>query len=252
MRRVLRGRIVAAVGSAVFMGLVATSAHAMSFNNELWELTGGPGNPAARNVYLCPDCTLEQFDAVPLPGSNWLKNASEVDARLFLADFATNTPPMPPPGTAVAYDFVPEIPGDDHFLIAQVLSATLLGTGAQGLMTSAQVARGTTLTYLPGRVVHKLTDPAGDEWVLFSMQESATALFDPTVLDGLAGMSVPTGWSYASEVLVDPLIVTTPGGIANVFGASDFWTFQKIVVPEPALPILLGTAWLALRRRLVA
>ena len=223
----------------------ATAGHAQNTNLELRELTGGPADPFARNVYLCPDCTLEQFLAVPLPGPNWEKNASEDNARLFLPDFATNDPPPPTPGTAISFDFVPEIPGDDHFLIAQVLSGALIGVGARGLMSTAQVARGTTLFYFPGSIVHKLTDDVGDEYVLFSMSEDKTTEFDPFVVDGLAGMSTPVGWSYSSEVLTDVLTVETPGGVASIFTVPGYWTWQKIV-PEPSLALLVGLGLLAL------
>ena len=244
MSRVLPGWIPSTLGPAVLMALLATPGHAATFALEIWDRTGGTANPFARDIYLCRECTPEQFDAVPLPGPSWEKNSTATDPRVFLPDASTNTPPTPP-GIPLAYDWVPEIPGDDHFLIAQGLSGALLGVGNQGLMSTARVARGTTLTYLPGRVVHKLTDPAGDEWVMFLIQQSAAAVFDPTVLDGLAGMSVPAGWSYSSEVLANTLTVTTPGGIAEIFTTSGHWTFQKMVVPEPGVAMLLGAALLA-------
>ena len=244
--RKLRARGITAWGGIALMWLLPSAGHAMSFALEHFELTGGPSNPFARNVYLCGECTLEQFLAVPLPGPNWEKNASEVGARRLLPDFIVNAPPTPAPGTAQTLDLVPEIPGDDHLLIAQVLSGALLGAGAQGLMTTARVARTTTHTFLPGRIVHKLTDTNGDDWVLFLIDEDKTATFDPDVVDGLAAMSVPAGWSYSSAVLTDPFVVTTPGGIADVFTVPGHWTWQK-AVPEPSAGLLLLTALLGVR-----
>jgi hypothetical protein len=228
--------------------LAASTANATSFNLELRELTGGTANPFARNVYLCPLCTLEQFLAVPLPGPNWEKNASEGNARLFLPDESTNIPPTPPLGTPLALDLVPEIAGNDHFLIAQVLSGVLLGFGAEGSMAAAEVARGTTMRYYAGSVIHKLTTVGGIEYVLFSMNEDKTTMFDPFVVNGLAGMSVPTDWTYSSEVLAEDLVVGTPGGIASVFTVPDYWTWQEVVVvPEPSIGLLLGLGLVALR-----
>ncbi len=200
--------------------------NATSFNPELWELTGGP----TRNVYSCTLCTFEQYLAAPLPGPNWDRNASEGNPRVFLPDAGTNVPPMAPPGTAMSLDLVPEIEGDDHFLIARVLGATFLGFGAQGIMANVQVARGTTMTFSAGRVIHTLTSTDGVEYVLFSMSEIPMATFDPFVLNGLAGISVPTGWTYSSEVTFEDLVVGTPSGIANVFSVPDYWTWQEIVI----------------------
>jgi len=229
--------------------LASSASHALSLNLELWELTGG-ANPFPRNVYLCALCTPEQFAAVPLPGPNWQKNVSDDDARLFLPDSATNTPPVPDPGVATALDLVVELPGDDHFLVAQVLSGSLLGNGAQGLMAAVQVARGTTMTYLAGRVIHKITSGMGVDYILFTMSLDKTAEFDPTVLNGLAGMSVPTGWSYSSEVLTEDLNITTDNGVASVFNVPDYWGFQQIIlVPEPGTGLLLAVGLLGLRAR---
>jgi hypothetical protein len=218
--------------------LVAGTSSAMNFNSELWEFTGG--NAAERNVYKCTACTFEQVLAVPLPGPNWDKNVSEGNRRIFFPD-ATNVPPVPPPGTPFSLDLVPEIEGDDHFLIARVLSGSFLGIGAQGVMGLGTVARGTTMTYSAGQVLHKLATPDGTEYVMFSMSEIRTTTFDPFALNGLAGMSVPTGWAYSSEVALEDLVVGTPSGVASVFSVSDYWNWQEIKpVPEPSTGLLIG------------
>ncbi len=228
--------VVGGVGLACLL-LVAGAASAQNDNSELWEFTGE--NPAARNVYKCWDCTFEQELAVPLPGPNWDKNISEGNRRLFFPE-ATNVAPEPP-GVALSLDLVPEIPGDDHFLIARVLSSSFLGFGAQGPMGLGRAERGTTMTFSPGQVIHKVRSTDGTEYINYSMSEIRVAQFDPFVVNGLAGMSLPNGWVYSSEELTEQLVVGTPDGVANVFSVPGWWNWQElIVVPEPGTGMLLG------------
>ena len=231
---------------AAWSMLIPAISGAASFNPELWEFTG----TVARNVYKCLSCTEEQYFNTPLPGSNWERNSTVGNPRFLMADSGVNTPPVAPPGTPTSLDLVPEIEGDDYTLIARVLSASLLGFGQQGIMVNPQVARGTTLTFNEGTVIHKVARPDGVEFVLFSMSEVPMATFDPFVVNGLAGMSVPFGWSYSSERLTTELVIGTPGGIANLFAVGDHWAFQEIVpVPEPSTALLLGLGLLGLARQ---
>ncbi len=226
--------------------LVPAISGAVSFNPELWEFTG----TISRNVYKCLSCTEEQYFNTPLPGSNWARNSTVGNPRFLMADSGVNTPPVAPPGTPTSLDLVPGIEGDDYTLIAQVLSASVLGFGQQGVMVNPQVARGTTLTFNVGTVIHKVARPDGVEFVLFSMSEVPMATFDPYVVNGLAGMSVPLGWSYSSEMLTSELVIGTPGGIANLFAVGDHWAFQEIVpVPEPSAGLLVALGLLGLARR---
>ena len=72
------------------------------------------------------------------------------------------------------------------------------------------------------------------------MSEVQTTTFDPFALNGLDGMSVPTGWTYSSDAPLEDLVVGTLGGVPNVLSVTDYWNFQElIVVPEPSTGLLL-------------
>lgn len=239
----LRATVLLAAAFLVLLG-GSVGARAMSFNLELRERLPAE-NPAAKHVYLCPDCTLAEFAAIPLPGPNWEKNATATSARLFLPDSGVNTPPVLDPSVPTELDLVPTIPGPDLFLIAKTLSATFVGIDPVGglLVIEAQVARGTTLQWNAGRVIHKSVSPTGDEYVLFSIDETYSQGFNLDAVGGLAGVPLAPGWTYTSELLASTFVVDTPTGIASVLapGAGPS-AWQKIVVPEPALTALLAMA----------
>jgi len=226
---------------------------AISMNLELRELLLPSENFSPKHVYLCRACTLAEFAAIPLPGPTWEKNATATSARLFLPDSSTNTPPVLDPSVPTELDLVPTIPGPDLFLIAKTLSAALVGVDfVLGLpIAEAQVARGTTLQWDAGRVIHKQVSPTGDEYVLFSIDEAYSQGFDINAVDGMAGVPVAFGWTYTSELLTSTFVVDTPTGIASVLapgGGPSAW--QKIAVPEPALTTLaLAAAGLFVARR---
>lgn len=204
----------------------------LGFHLEFIE-TPGPG-PLPKNNYLC-HCTPEQFHATPLPGPNWSRNTPNPPfGRIFLPDVSSNVPPIAPPGTPTSLDLIPEIPGDDFFLIARVLSFTPIATSSTDFVGLGQVARDTTLTYFTGRIIHKLTDPEGVEYVLFSFSEEFLPTWDPFVVDGLAGMFIPPGWILSSEVLTEDLTLVVEDGIAEIVSLSGIATFQRAFVP--ALP----------------
>ena len=169
---------------------------------------------------------------------------------MFLPDSGTNTPPVLDPSVPTELDLVPTIPGPDLFLIAKTLSAALLGFDPVSRLPviEAQVARGTTLQWNAGRVIHKSVSPTGDEYVLFSIDEAYSQGFDINAVGGMAGVPLAPGWTYTSELLTSTFVVDTPTGIASVLapgGGPSAWQ-RIVIVPEPSTGLLLGLALVAL------
>lgn len=206
--------------------------------------------PFSRYVYLCSACTLAQFADVVAPAG-----FEKAGAKVFVPDEAVTAPTSPPAGVTPSLDLVLDIPGDDFFYVAQVLTAEIVALNATfGVFTLAQVERDTEFTYDAGRVVHEVHDPDGNTYVLFSFDEAVSNVVDLGLLDALGTFPLPAGWSYSSRVLGQDLVVAS-GGVAHVFGQGSVASWQRVApVPEPgtALLVALGLAGLALRRPLAS
>jgi hypothetical protein len=223
------------LAAAGFAAATAASAVEMEFLFEVREVTDD-NPPFSRNVYGCPECSLAQFEAVmPEPGFE------KPPAKLFLPSDATTVLPVPPPGVPGGLDLVPDLPGDDFIFIAQLLTADVVGIAAGfGPLVVAQVERDTFFRYDTGEVVHIATDTEGNDHILFSYALELLDEADPSMVGALAGLPLPTGWSYSSRVLASELEIAS-GGLATVFAQGQLATWQRFVpVPEPGTLLLVG------------
>jgi len=201
---------------------------------EVRELTGE--NPFARNVYACvPACTLEQFDAVVQPAG-----FEKASAKLFLPSSASATFPTIP-GVPSSLDLVPDLPGDDFDLVARVLDGSLIGFNpVLGPFAIAQVERETQFTFDAGSVIHEVIDTDDNVYILFSFQLDQLDTIDITQVGALAGLEIPTGWSYRSRTLNEDLFIDS-GGLAQIFAQGGVNSWQRYaVIPEPSTALLLA------------
>jgi hypothetical protein len=240
------GKAAAWAAAAVLAGgLAAAPAAAQEYVLEVRELTGE--NFFARHVYLCAECTPEQFaGVVPPPGFE------KAPAKLFMPAEGTGTPAVPPPGVPAALDLTLDVPGAEFDYIARVLDGALLGFAPGiGPLATAQVERFIQFRYAAGDVVHELTDTSGDRWILFSFALELLPSYDVDALGGLAGLPVPAGWTYSSRVLDEELVIDS-GGLATIFAQGLYNSYQRYTpVPEAGTLALLAPALagLALRAR---
>ncbi len=102
--------------------------------------------------------------------------------------------------------------------IEMVLQATVLLSGMNPApYTANQVNRHTVFTYDAGEEIYELQDAALRRWVMQTWSQMADPDLSRTDLPGLgARLNLPTGWSYQSRVLTDPLRIDTTTYAAQV------------------------------------
>jgi len=93
--------------------------------------------------------------------------------------------------------------------------------------------------------VHELTDGEGAPYLLFSLNLELG--LDPTQPGALASLGLPAGWSYASRVLSEDLVIDS-GGLATVFAqelAASYQRYAPVFEPGSALMYAAGLAVVA-------
>ena len=194
-------------------------------------------NFAARDVYTCTGCTLEQYNAIVAP-AGWMKAAP----RVRLSNSAVAQPLPLPSGSLPDADFIPELPGNEFFYIAQVLSAAPIASDPiLGFLSVAQVQRDTLLIYDAGSLVHEVIDVAGNPYMLFTFDLALSeSTYDLTAIDSLSGLGLPPGWTYRSRVLTEEFVLDSEG-LATVFAQGNVGAYQRYTaVPEPGLLLLIA------------
>lgn len=211
-------------------GAGAPGASALDFVLEIRQPTGE--NLFSRFIYPCLACTPAQHVAVvPPPGFE------SAPPRLFLPSSSIAIPIAPPPGVLPALDLVPEIPGAEYRLVAKLVDGQILGFNPTfGPLALARVQRDTRFLYEPGEVVHEVTDPDGNRYVLFTFDLVLSLGIDLTQPGALEGLPLPAGWTYSSHVLESDLLLVS-NGLARLFVQGAASSFQRIDVIEVGIDV---------------
>ena len=193
-----------------------------NFTHKMMQSTGE--NPFAQLGYECRECTWEQIQAiVPPPG--WTKGPTQI---LIPTGEMRSRPSFE--GVPDSMDFVPEIPGNEYLLIVKNVDARIIEIGAMGVVVEAQVMRDTLLRFPPTALVHELTDPEGNVFVLFVHGIDPNDPYRVNYLepDALSYLVPPEGWTYSNRVLTEELLLDADGSttVLAIRGENDS-TWEK-------------------------
>jgi len=174
------------------------------FTHKMMKNTGE--NPFAALAYDCSQCTFEQWLAI-VPPDGWTKGPAQ--ALVASSGDLRSLPSVD--DVPASMDFIEEVPGNEYQLIAKNLDGGIVEANADGVIVEAQVMRDTLLRFDPGRRVHELTDPDGGVFVLFAYEVDPLDVVLPDTEDpGFMGdFDPPVGWTYASRVLEEALLLDT-------------------------------------------
>ena len=108
-----------------------------------------------------------------------------------------------------SFDFLEEMPGNEYRVIAITLDGEFIENAAGRLVVKAQVMRDTRLVFQALTRVHELTDPDGNVFVLFAHHVDPDNIdaIDFQSQDAMAYLVAPEGWTYATRILDEELVL---------------------------------------------
>jgi len=165
-------------------------------------------NVFSRHVYLCEECSPEEFTALEVP-SPYQKS----EARVHVASTAELVSSINPGEVEASLSFSDDIPGNEWEYIAKVLSWQIVSLAP--LLPIAQVARDTRFVYNAGTVIHELVNDDDERYILFTITIELADAIDLSQVGSMNHLYLPEGWSYESRRLSEDLVVNSDGQ-ANV------------------------------------
>ncbi len=182
-------------------------------------------NTFARWVWICQECTLQQFEAMEAP-AGWQKSES----RVGLGSSGTVEYLAAPDGIAEELDVIAEIAGAEWKLVAKVEDGTLLSVNP--LAALAEVRRDTSRTYANGSTLHELMDPDGNRYALMTASFEVARGVDLTRLGSLASVPLPSDWVYSSRTLAEDLTISSEGKATVLAMDGITWQRYQIFTPQ--------------------
>jgi len=163
------------------------------------------GTPTAEvyNTYPlndCPDATWRALDPTTVAAAAGVPLAILNGPRYWLMDEIE--PPAGDPPAPVAF-------GGMEMTLRATVDISSIGA-ADSPYTAHNVDRRAVFGYSPGSTVYELVAPDGSIYVMQSWSQQVDPTLDEAALAGLgARLQVPSGWSYRTRVLTEPLRVVT-------------------------------------------
>jgi hypothetical protein len=131
--------------------------------------------------------------------------------------------PAPTDGTPTTFTFG----GIEMGIRGQLTSAVGAPAVGDQYYVVNTVARNTVWTYLKGTMIYELTDPGGNVYVMQSYSTQINPALNLQELPTLAQtLSLPPGWTFATETLDNQLNLVT-GGTAYVINDNFVNSYQK-------------------------
>jgi hypothetical protein len=176
---------------------------------ELRKPLGIPGNPIASHNFVCGACPNElsdEFEEASLPEGFERTEWRELVAR------RSNARAVPGLGDVAPLDVLASVEGAEFVLAAAPREGQLVDGWAFVTMSSDR-----DFEWDAGDVVHEISD-GQTVYIAFAVQRG-------TVLDSLATLVLPSGWSYRSRMLDAPLKLDAGGEprVALSLTAAHLW-----------------------------
>ena len=190
------------------------------FEAEVW---------GSQSLNDCPEAKVRALDPVAIARDNDAEWANINGPRYWVIDNLQLT--SIPPGFRAPEDIRREFGGIEMRLITSVRLSGVQGLLAAGGYQVAEVARGTLFTFVKGRRVYELEDPAGSRYLMQSFSQAVKQRQDITELADLGSrLQLPPGWRFRSYILDEALQLPSVDGIARVVTDNLENTYQ--LLPE--------------------